>query len=102
MGRQAVSNARAVRVAATVLGVFILISTTVANPGDAYGASRWGDDVGGFMTDASMSMSAPMMRMVDGLLGNQAVDDGADNRLTILATGLGLARRLASAARTRS
>ena len=87
MGREAVSNARAVRVAGTVLGVFILISTTVANPGDAYGASRWGGDVGGFVTDASMSLSAPFTKMVDGLIGNQAVDDGSDNRLTILAMG---------------
>ncbi len=86
----------------TVLGVFILISTTVANPGDAYGASRWGGEVGGFVTDASMSMSAPFMRMVDGLLGNQAVDDGADNRLTILAMGSRFARRPVSGGPTRS
>jgi anionic cell wall polymer biosynthesis LytR-Cps2A-Psr (LCP) family protein len=85
MGRNAVSNARAGRVTATVLAVFTLVLATAANPGGAYGASRW--DLRGLVTDTGMTMSAPVLKLVDGLLGNQAVDDGSDNRLTVLAMG---------------
>ncbi len=85
--RQAVNNARAAKVAAVFLGVLALVLTTVASPDGAYGASRWGNQLGGFATDASMAMSAPVLRLADELMGNQAVDDGTDNRLTVLATG---------------
>jgi anionic cell wall polymer biosynthesis LytR-Cps2A-Psr (LCP) family protein len=81
------NDARAAKVAAVLIGVIAVVLSTVASPSDAYGASRWGNQVSGFATDASMGMSAPVVRLVDTLVGNQAVDDGSDNRLTVLAMG---------------
>jgi len=87
MARPAVSNARTARVFAVTVGVIALVLTTIASPSGAYGASSWGSKLGGFATDASMTMSAPVLRLVDDMMGNQAVDDGSDNRLTVLAMG---------------
>ena len=87
MVRLAVNDARAVKAAAVLVGVVALVLTTIASPDGAYGAARWGNQLGGFATDVSMEMAAPVLRLADNLVGNQAVDDGADNRLTVLALG---------------
>jgi hypothetical protein len=87
MARPAVNHARAARVFAVTVGVIALVLTTIASPGGAYGASTWGNKLGGFATDASMTMSAPVLRLFDDMMGSQAVDDGSDNRLTVLALG---------------
>ena len=87
MVRLAVNDARAAKAVAVLLGVVALVLTTIASPDGAYGASRWGNQLGGFAADASMEMSAPMLRLADSLMGSQAVDDGSDNRLTVLAMG---------------
>jgi anionic cell wall polymer biosynthesis LytR-Cps2A-Psr (LCP) family protein len=85
MGRQAVRNSRAFRVVAALVGAMVLTSTIVANPDNAYGASRV--NLNTLALDLSLSVAAPFARLADGLAGVQAVDDGPDNRLTILAMG---------------
>ena len=83
MVRLAVNNVRAAKSAAVFVGVIALVLTTIASPAGAYGAGRWGTQLGGLATEAS----APVLRLADSLMGNLAVDDGSDNRLTVLAMG---------------